>query len=97
MNYADPRVIFFRSFNPSNPKQFWKIAKLLNKNNSSIPSLVKNGYTATTDSDKATMLNGFFSECFNTAQPALSTNQEEPLRYLELFNFESIDDILAKH
>ena len=48
---------FFRSFNPSNPKQFWKIAKLLNKNS----SLVKNGYTATTDADKATMLKGFFS------------------------------------
>ena len=68
---------FFRSFNPSNPKQFWKIAKLLSKNSSSIPSLVKNGYTATTDSDKATMLNGFFSECFNTALPPSSINQEE--------------------
>ena len=86
---------FFRSFNPSNPKQFWKIAKLLNKNSSSIPSLVKNGYTATTDSDKATMLNGFFSESFNTAQPPLSINQEEPLSYLEPSNFESIDDLLC--
>ena len=86
---------FFRSFNPSNPKQFWKIAKLLNKNSSSIPSLVKNGYTATTDSDKATMLNGFFSECFNTAQPPLSINQGEPLSYLEPSNFESIDNLLC--
>ena len=61
MNYADPRVIFSGvltpPINPSNPKQFWKIAKLLNKNS----SLVKNGYTATTDADKATMLKGFFS------------------------------------
>jgi len=84
------------SFNPSNPKQFWKIAKLLNKNSSSIPSLVKNGYTATTDSDKATMLSGFFSECFNIAQPPLPISQEEPLSYLEPSNLvESIDDLLC--
>ena len=61
MNYADPRVIFSGvltpPIKPSNPKQFWKIAKLLNKNS----SLVKNGYTATTNADKATMLKGFFS------------------------------------
>ena len=72
----------------------WRV-ELLNKKSSSIPSLVKNGYTATTDSDKATMLNGFFSECFNTAQPPLSINQEEPLSYLESSNFESIDDLLC--
>ena len=41
------------------------------------------------------MLNGFFSECFNTAQPPLSINQEEPLSYLEPSNFESIDDLLC--
>ena len=82
-----------RSFNPSNPKQFWKIAKLLNKNSSSIPSLAKNGYTATTDSDKATMLNGFFSTLINHAP--LSINQEEPLSYSEPSNFESIDDLLC--
>jgi len=32
----------FRGFNPSNSKQ---IAKVLNKNNSSIPALVRNGNT----------------------------------------------------
>ena len=41
------------------------------------------------------MLNSFFSECFNTAQPPLSINQEEPLSYLEPSNFESIDDLLC--
>ena len=41
------------------------------------------------------MLNSFFSECFNTAQPPLSINQEEPLSYLEPSNFESIEDLLC--
>ena len=40
-------------------------------------------------------LNGFFSECFNTAQSPLSINQEEPLSYLEQSNLESIDNLLC--
>ena len=41
------------------------------------------------------MLNGFFSECFNTAQPPLSIIQEEPWSYLEPSNLESIDNLLC--
>ena len=60
-------------------KHFWKPAKILNKNNVSIPALVRNGTsTVTKDFDKDSMLNQYFSECFNIAQPPLSTRYEEP-------------------
>ena len=34
---------FFKNFNPSSSKQFWKTVKIMNKNNVSIPALVRNG------------------------------------------------------
>jgi len=48
---------YFQKLNPSNPKQFWKTVKLMNKTNTSIPVLERSGITATKDSDKASMLN----------------------------------------
>jgi len=48
---------YFRKLNPSNPKQFWKTVKLMNKTNTSIPVLERRGITATKDGDKASMLN----------------------------------------
>ena len=46
----------------------------MNKTNTSIPVLKRSGITATEDGDKASMLNKYFSECFNMAQPSLSAN-----------------------
>ena len=64
---------YFRKLDPSNPKQFWKTVKLMTKSTSSIPVLERNNVTAIKNSDKATMLNQYFSECFNKAQPPLSS------------------------
>jgi len=47
----------------------------MNKSNISIPALVRNGTTVTKDFD---MLNQYFSECFDMAQPPLSSRYEEP-------------------
>ena len=33
---------FFKNFNPSSSKQFWKTVKIMNENNVSIPALVRN-------------------------------------------------------
>ena len=44
----------------------------MTKSTSSIPVLERNNVTAIKNSDKATMLNQYFSECFNKAQPPLS-------------------------
>ena len=82
---------FFRRFNPSNAKQFWKMNKMLNKNKPSIPALVRNGCTASKNSDKAAMLNNFFSECFNTALPPLSACED----YADPSDFESTDTLLC--
>ncbi len=69
---------YFRKLNPSNPMQFWKTVKLMSKSYTSIPVLERNGVTATKASDKATMFNQYFSECFNMAQPPLSsTNRDD--------------------
>ena len=46
----------------------------MNKTNTSVPVLERNGITAAKDGDKASMLNKYFSECFNMAQPSLSEN-----------------------
>jgi len=50
----------------------------MNENNVSIPALLRNGAILTKDFDKASMLNQYFSECFNMAQPPLSCRYEEP-------------------
>jgi len=46
----------------------------MNETNTSIPVLERSGITATKDGDKASMLNKYFSECSNMAQPSLSEN-----------------------
>ena len=52
-------------------RKFWKTVKFLNKQQSSIPPLHHQGTTANSDHEKATMLNGFFSTCFNRTVPPL--------------------------
>ena len=53
-------------------KDFWKVVKNLNGRQSSIPTLNHYGDTATSDSEKATMLNNFFSSCFNESIPPIT-------------------------
>jgi len=50
---------YFRKLNPSNPKQFWKSVKILNKQNSSIPVLSQDSNMYSTDKEKADALNLF--------------------------------------
>jgi len=52
----------------------------MNKTNTSIPVLERSGVAAIKDGDKASMLNKYFSECFNMAQPSLSENQRVNLK-----------------
>ena len=61
------KLKFFQKINPRNPKEFWRAIKYLNKQQSSIPSLVdEDGNKAATGAQKADMLNKFFSRCFNS-------------------------------
>ena len=59
---------YIKKLRMSNPKDFWKLIKQLTKNppNSSIPTLSYEGRTAISSKDKASMINDYFSTCFNT-------------------------------
>ena len=64
---------YFKKFNPSNPKTFWKATKYLTKKSSTIPTLLDcDGNSVQDDREKATLLNDFFSQCFNHSHPPLS-------------------------
>ena len=56
---------YFHKLNHSNPKQFWKSVKILNKKNSSIPVLSQDSNMYSTDQEKADALNLFFVKNFN--------------------------------
>lgn len=57
---------FFQKLNPRKPKEFWRAMKYLNKCQSNIPTLIdEDGIEASSGSQKADLLNLFFSKCFN--------------------------------
>ena len=64
---------FFDEIDPSNTKQFWKTVRSLNRAAPSIPNFI-DSTVATTNTEKANMLNSFFQSCFNTAPPPLDDN-----------------------
>ena len=71
-----------------NPKAFWSYINSKSKTSTRIPDLAKNGSTATTDQDKANVLNTFFTSVFT----------DEALYYiaaLPLQNFRSTLDTIS--
>ena len=64
----------------SNAKKFWSAMKKLNNSSSSIPTLLHNDSVASSDNEKASMLNQFFSRCFNRSEPPLNTSDIEQMR-----------------
>ena len=60
---------YFRKLSPKSTKQFWKLCKLLNSSNSTIPTLANGDTIAQTNGQKAEMLNSFFVSCFNRSLP----------------------------
>ena len=58
---------YLAQLNPRDPKAFWKTVKFLSKNQNSIPTLTQGETVASQSTEKASMLNNFFSSCFNTA------------------------------
>ena len=57
---------YFLQLNPRDPSKFWKTVKYRNKQQSVILALVQDENTASTDSQKAEVLNSFFASCFNS-------------------------------
>ena len=65
---------FFKNLNPNSNKAFWKAVRCLNKKTSSIPTLTTSASTATTDREKAELLNAHFSSCFNSSLPPIAAD-----------------------
>ena len=63
---------YFQRLNPKDKKQFWKAVKYLNKQQSTIPTLRYQDTTAESNPENASLLNAFFSTCFNRDIPPLS-------------------------
>ena len=80
---------FFKTLHPNSNKAFWKAVNSLNKKDSVIPTLTFGGYAATTNREKAEVLNDHFTRCFNYAvqplQPSrsyISSGNETPEDFL---------------
>ena len=66
------KLNFFYDLDPSNPKAFWKVTKLLTKQPTTIPILQDDGGNIIQDdAGKAKLLNNFFTRCFNRGLPLL--------------------------
>ena len=70
---------YFHKLRSQNSKDFWKSIKLLNKQDCSIPTLLSNGVEVSDNSEKASLLNTFFYDCFNNKSPPL-LDSPPPLR-----------------
>ena len=70
---------FFRSLSSSpSPRHFWSSVKKLRKKVTSVPPLLHNNHFIHSDSSKASLLNNFFSSCFNSSTPSLSSLPSHP-------------------
>ena len=70
---------YFKKLNPKKPKEFWRAVKYLKKEQSTIPTLTdEDGTIAHTSSQKAEMLNTFFTKCFNSQTAPLEENTSSP-------------------
>ena len=68
----ESKLVYFQNLGSCSQKEFWKAAKLLNKQDSSVPTLSDDsGTPVTSNFAKATLLNNFFYDCFNHALPPL--------------------------
>ena len=66
------KATYFQNLSSRGQKEFWKAVKLLNKQDSSIPTLTNSaGVSIVSSSEKASLLNNFFFKCFNHDLPPL--------------------------
>ena len=59
------KLTFFKKLHPKSNKAFWKAVNSLNRKSSGIPTLTSGSLVATTDGEKAELLNEHFTQCFN--------------------------------
>ena len=76
----------------SNAKKFWSAVKKLSSSSPSVPTLSLNGSVAVSENEKATMLNQFFSSCFNRSDPPLDSSDTD---WLQMDSDECPPDLLC--
>ena len=81
---------YFQLLNPVDTKKFWKSVRYIDKKQSSIPVLQCNEVSYETDEQKASILNSFFSSCFNQSHPPLDPSSR-PFDQLHQFSSEYMD------
>ena len=70
---------FFQSLSTSSsPRSFWSAVERVRSKSISIPSLIQDGSAVTSSSDKANVLNQYFSSCFNNITTPLSPSTHPP-------------------
>ena len=82
---------YMHGLDPYDKKKFWKTVKHLTKNSSSLPVLSQNGTVASSNIEKADMLNSFFGECLNHSLPPLDFSDMDELENME----ECSEDLLC--
>ena len=92
----EEKSTYFSRLNPRDCKNFWQAIKYISKKESSIPTLRDDNSptVASTSTDKANMLNNFFSRCFNHALPPLSPEFLHPTD-TEAVDPELLSDLLC--
>ena len=73
-----------------NKKSFWKGVKIVSQHKPSIPTLSEHGNVASSNHEKAKMLNDLFSKCFNYSIPPLSFAHRNDLSDVSLTDIEDI-------
>ena len=68
------KLSYLHKLNPRDPKKFWKAVKFLSKKSKSVPALTLGDTTATTEMEKANLLNTFFHSCFNKSHVPITSS-----------------------
>ena len=71
-------------------KGFWKGVNILSEHKPSIPTLSEHGNVASSNHEKAKMLNDFFSKCFNYSVPPLNFVHHDDLSDVMLTDLDDI-------
>ena len=66
------KMRYFANLHPHNQQEFWKIVKSLTLKENSIPTVSTGNIVASTNPEKACLLNVTFTKCLNYSLPGLS-------------------------
>ena len=88
---------YFANLHPHNQREFWKTVKSLTPKENSIPTLSGGNIVASTNPEKACLLNVTFTKCLNYSLPGLSVaNLPNAVPHECSDNFLCTEDVIYK-